>query len=1048
MCSLRPTPTVFDEEAVGRRVRQPVNFGAHGDRGCTPQGMKALLDSCGLNSESLWLKSAALFPMGVIVPRTNISIAAIEERIATMSHLYPVVNQTKHMGVAVHENVSLRGYHIIGDEMDIAKFWAGLVSHDVMVRGMDCVPKAMCWTAMVPGKVYVPYLDFDELGNSPLDLSEVLSKRVAPCIALINDAIVKQQEKALYVIFFNSRPLESGLTKFSFHVHWFNCGIQNINSWKLFLSSLTEAPRKLSWKKTAEGKWEVHPDETKPMMDLAVYSGTRQLFRGPYCGKEGNACSAMKPIKIVKEGETWKTQELQDYTTYTYILMARISVYPGARILMIGFKDQGTGAPVPMIRQPAPGAHTVKTSKMAVFVRPLLIAEILPKWQSYRKCILMGTEGVRGAVVPVDNIQIIKDEACTHKTGVWFMAIQGDTFCMKDEQHVHSQNPRCIGLLIDFNKCTISQTCYACKGKFEEFNFLHTNNRIDIKSDSDSRFTAVSHWGPDPNVHQCLLSYFAASFRLHRQSQAVYVYDESRRIWKTGVEGNMVVGQLVDKVNVDYNTYIQTYKQGVVDRQIAAYSRANPDATQEEAEVAVEKIYTEARKFVQKNNLLIKISPEVRSKLMSQLQSFKVTFELEHLNPIEHYIPMKNGLYFDVFTGETGEIKKDHYFTSVVNAERTQSKEDLEYIKAWFDEISTGNAEKALTVKLLAGYMFTMLIHDRKFYVIKGSGKNAKGVYKQFILDILEGPHNSDARYKVLNSSFWEKRANQNTGAEAPTPEAFSLQNRSVLYTDDVERVVIDAGKLKKMVAGEVGSGRTLHGTPVVIKIRGKVLWTTNHTLDLNGSDNALWERFFALEFLTKYVENLADVDEKAYRFLCNSVKVEHLLTKLDAFFTICTTALHEYYRKLPFDEARKAPSALQHFPVPVESAKLHSAMRAQQLPLASFMAQHTKVTNNPLDYVPTDKLFQNYITFLENVNEKSLRNSTTLTVFIRLLGSALDIGCGPKFVTGRALTVPVTSTNQKSYGSHEAAQYEHKNEHPEGYYLDRAIQSSASAGH
>ncbi len=1039
----RSVPTVFDPEVVGRRTRQPVNFGNHTGRGCSPIGMKALLDTCGLNSQSLWLQSAALFPCGVVVPRTAFSIPAIEERINTMTHLYPVVNQTKHIGVAVHENVNLRGYHVIGDEVDIAKFWAGLASSDVMVRGMDCIPKAMCWTAMVPGKVYVPYIDFDELGNSPEDLSEVLFKRVGPCIALINDAVVKQQERALHVVFFNSRVLESGLTKFSFHVHWFNCGIENINSWKLFLSSMTEAPRKLTWKRIDNGGWAVQADESKPMMDLAVYSGSRQLFRGPYCGKEGNAASAMKPIQIYKERDVYKIRTLTEYEPYEYILMSRISVYPSQRVLMVGFREQSTGVAVPMIRQPVPVAATVRTTKMTSFVRPLIVSEILPRWQAFRKSVLMATVGVKGAVVPTDNLRVIKDEACRMKPGVWFMAVEGDTFCLLDEQHVHSQNPRCIGIQIDFNKCTISQTCYACRSRFEEFNFLHTGNRIEIKSESDSRFTAVSHWGPDPNVHQCLLSYFTESFRMHRQSQAVYVYDDSSKTWKTGIEGNMVVGQLVDKVNADFNTYIQTYKQGVVDRQIAAFSRSKPDATQEEAEEFAEKVYGEARKFVQKNNALIKISPEVRSKLIAQLQSFKVQYELDNLNPFEHYVPMKNGLYFDVFTGETGEIKKEHYFTSLVNAERTQCKEDLECIDSWFNEISTGNKEKARIVKILAGYMFTMLVHDRKFYVIKGSGKNAKGVYKQFILDILEGPSNCDARYKLLNSSFWEKRANQNTGAEAPTPEAFSLQNRSVLYTDDMERVSVDAGKLKKMVAGEMASGRTLHGNPIHIRIRGKVFWTTNHTLDLNGSDNALWERFFPLEFLTKYVENPSDVDEPHFRFLCNVVKVEHLLTKLDAFFTLCTTALYDFYRKLPFDEVRRAPAALQHFPMPIESVKLHDAMRAQQLPLASFMAQHTKITTNPLEYVHVDKLFQNYITFLENVNEKSLRNSTTLTVFTRLLGSALDIACGPKLVTGRALTIAVVS--QKSHAAYESVQHEHKESQPEGFYLDRALQNAQS---
>lgn len=1010
---------MFQSDVVGKRTRVPVDFGRMADRGCNPLGMQALLDACHLNSSYMWLQSVNLFSSGVLAPRMSVSVAVIQERVNTMTHLYPVVNQGKRISVAVHEQASLRGFHIIGDCVDVAKFWAGLVSSDLSVRSFDIFSKAMCWTAMVPGMVYIPYLDFDELGEKASDISKVLELRVVPCITIVDRAVKAQQANAKYVVFYNTRRLEDGRSKFSFHVHWYNVGIESINSWKQFLASLTEAPRKLVWQRV-DGAWKVEPDELKPMMDLAVYGGPMQLFRGPYCGKEGDTRTALLPVNIIDASGTPLIAESKDHFPYEFILMARIAAWPSRQLHMIGFNEQLSGAPLPMIKQSqseqAPAG--VRTTKMVPFLRPILMRQLLPAWQKFRRFQLMGLPTAKGAVVPVENLRLVKDEPCRYKPGVWFFKVLGDTFCSHDPDSTHSRNPRTVGITVDFNKCVIAQTCYACGGgvKFPKYNFLHTGNDIDIQPEADSKFTAISHWGVDRTPHRFILSYFADSFAMHRSTESLYVYDEESRTWKTGVEGNMVVGTLVDRLNSDYRAYIKMYKQLVVERQLHAVSIGNPDASQDEAEEKAAGIYEEARKFMAKNTACVVVSQATRTKFLAELQSYKVEVEVDRFNHVEHYIPMKNGMYVNVFTGETGEMKKEHYFTSMVDAQLTSNQDDIREISDFFAEISTGDKEKEQTLKRIAAYCWTMLIHDRKFYVLRGSGKNAKGAYKEFIILVATGPRNSPPRFKTHNASFWERRANQNGSTEQSTPEAFALQNKTIYYVDDMARVPLDADKLKKMVAGESASGRTHYGNPVNIAIRGKVVMSTNHILDLPGSDNAVWERLFATDFLAKYVEKLIDVNPAAHRYLLNPVKVQRLHTKLDAFFTVCVEELTAFYRTMPFGPDG-LPTELHCFPVPASSEKTKEYMRSQQLPLASFMQQHTKRTDQPLGYVQIDILFHNYMTFLENMNEKTLKNGTTQANFIRLLSSGLDVVCTEKLVVGRSLTQSVVAARSMESG-------------------------------
>lgn len=974
-----------------------------------PLGVENVLNASALNVGSMWLASLTLFRYGIIANRVTVSAKTCVSRIEAIEKVYPVFEGQKALGCVVHETNQFRGYHLIGDDRDLANFWYDLFIQKSATRGFEVRSKAMSWTANVPGTVFIPYVDIDERGTHEQDLHRVLIERVLPMLDLICSKLqilCDCDTLPSYQVFFGFRRLEDGLFKFSFHIHWFTCGIENINDWKSILKDL-ELPRHLNWTKHDDGKWVVKEDENKAFIDMSVYGGRNQLFRGPYCGKKGEYNTVLYPVTIML-ADDGKFRCFPDGSKppVEMILRARIARHPKGLMMLSG----GSSAPRLVHREPSRQVlDTRQDDAMLPFLTPLLKYAILPAWQKFRSRLMLSLSNVKGAVVPTEHIQIVKNVPHSRKQGVRHLVVGGDTFCIKDPTHCHTKSPKSVGITIDFVHCKIKQSCFACESSSDWYTFLQIGNEVEIREEKDSRFTNLGHWSSVQNPHQFLLDYFPDYFRFHRLTQLVWVYDESTRIWKCGESGSVIVGKLIDKVNRDYAAYIQAKKKIVVDSQIAVYERQNPSATREAVEEFCEKIFSDARKFVQEHLQIVKVTPAARSKILGELRSFTVHREVQEFNVFPHLIPMRNRMYVNVFTCETGDIAAEHYFTSVVDAEMLpESHPDLQEMRDWFFEVCSGCKEKCLYLMRLSGYFFTFLIHDRKFYVLKGSGKNAKGLYKAFVTNILNGPEGSEPRWKSLKQNFWEKKGSHSESPEAPSPEAYELMNKALYYSDDMDRVSIDACKVKRIVAGEPQSARTLFAKPIQVKPRGKILWTTNFFPDGPGNDNAYWERFVLMLFNTKYVQDTKDVDEKQWRFLQNEVKYKNLLEKTDAFFTVAVLELFRYYRSLPFDHSLQQPLNLAAFPIPQQVVDATIEARETQLPLAAFIREHTTPALYPMEFVTIELLFTNYIQFLENINEKRARNETTQSSFVRLLSAALDIECNKTHVQKTKLTKPV----------------------------------------
>ena len=746
--------------AAPRGQGKPIDFGTYGTCGVTPFGVRWLLDTAELNREGLWQRSAELWAHGVMCPRSSNTDDGIDKRINELSQHYPANGTTKYLGVAVHERklrrtgeslrYLFRGDHVIGDYVNIAELWADFYLKTSSV-GWDLRKEAVCWSGQAPGSVFVPYVDLDERAPTGC-FSDVWRDRVVPTVAVINAAITKLGVRPDRTpVFMNIReiPEQPGLAKYSFHLHWPGLGIRNIGKWKSFLLSLDELPRAVEWIQE-DGKWNAQPKVSgAPIADMAVYGGKMQLFRGPFSGKRGDASSVMYPVVVTAGPGNEYEYKYHNETTgcdrvkiVNHILDARITAYPtDVKILDIpdcAIRPVLPAAPhVASVRsrvctEPSVAPMDPTIDNIHRFITPFLERFILPEWQAFRQKMLLNTGGVAGAVVPTANL-VINHERKAERRGRAFFSVVGDTFCECDPSHIHTANPGKIGLVLDYVRSTIAQTCFVCgpSVRFPVYSFLHTGNQIRMIPRERCGHSRVSCWGKSPSPYQAFLDFYGDRVCMQGETQLVHIYDEDKRVWCSGRPGNAIAGRLIDNLNRVHSEYIDAQRRVFMDIAIARLDgedegddgdesedgdyddedgkKEKPPATRDDAIRSIEK---KARAFIAKRCPFVTFPPTSRAKFLVDLSGCNVHVQVLQMNPFANLIPMANGQCIDVFTGAITDMNRHHYFTSVVNAKFNPEDPNIPTLLDWILEISTGDNEKAVYLKRMGAYCMTMLVHD------------------------------------------------------------------------------------------------------------------------------------------------------------------------------------------------------------------------------------------------------------------------------------------------------------------------------------------------
>lgn len=1002
------------------------DFHGYENKGIHPIGIQRLLTvSPVTNNKNYYVLKKSLLVYGVIGIKIhkNSPPQKLQDVLQILKNNYPHVDGFSRFGVVIaqtrkysfHEQMTIRGLHLVGDVQDLALLWSHLSSGVTKIQNFNIDLCCLCWGgySVTPDRV-LAYLDFDEYvpllsgkdeddGSSFLTVENVIENRIVPAINLVSRELKQTEIETKIQLFFGERleKGKNGLKKVSFHVHFFNV-VVDVKDFKMMLKGLDTVKKRI-WRQTSNGGWVYTDDPKNNIFDTTVYGGEKQLFRGPFCGKSGEVAPLL-PVELHQVNDKWvvksdimeaKSSEELDTVKQEMIFRARITspIIQEAGMFFADlskFRETNNDSISRTDNSTFEPLISIKSDHLYKMTRGMIYQDVLPKWLQMRKKQASETGGLGYVPFTLDKNSV--DDIPNPRTSyVRFITVPTDTYCSTDNSHFHSKQFKTpIRYHIDLHQCTIRQYCFACGTGGPLFHWLHTDGVITPMTEKQSDLTKEKFF-LQLKDHRAV-TFFAGFFRdflLYNTVQdSVYVFNEEMKVWTSGPTANIVINRLIDKLNKLAQDH-SVCQQEIVNRRLLEQldvPRHSPEYKEEE-----KKLIKKSRKFLKKNTPFLSFSMAFRQKLMTDLRSIDLIFSVKEMNTFPHLIPMKNQHAFNVFTGDVVPCQKEHLFTSLLDVNLTDCEHDISVINEWFKQVTTGDQEKLVYVQQICAYMFTHLMHDRMFFVFKGSGKNGKSLLKELLLKSTTGAYSTDTRYKNLNQQYWEKRANSNVSSESASPESFQLIDKSILSTDDIEQTIIDAGKLKRLVAGEQISGRPLYGVPRPIFPRGKILWTSNHWPLLNGNDNALWERFSPIEFLGKWVQDPDMVNEKEFVFLQDNIKYTQILKMTDAFFTICVKELSTYYQTLESDQ-NDSPICLTPFPLPGYVKKLKSSIRAEQLPLASFVLSYTKETQNPLEFTPVAELFKDYLVFLENNNEGYLRKSTTRNLFERQLVTSLEV--------------------------------------------------------
>lgn len=968
-----------------------MDFFGNDAKGFAPLGMATFLRNSQYDKPKHWAFQRRLLAAGCLstarLTRGNI----IGPMIETMCKEAPIVRGIQTVGVVASEKqANPRGSYIIGDQEDLAACWA-------------TSDRGLYWTAMSPSHWYVPYIDFDEYNDTDCFLD--VWERVGPAITIVGDALVPltgMPTRPEFTMTYNKRIVDQprpGLWKFSFHVHFHELICEDIQEWKAFLSGLP-VPRRRLWKPFEEQ--EPFVELSSPLYDLSVYGGRTQLFRGPYCGKAGNALAVMKPIRVCDEYDNsdlvFVPREVEAETKAEYILRCRISVPPTNEFVKLRFV---TAQPERLVTSAPAAAWDIMS-----FWVPLVEAYILPAWQQFRASLASTINGLDGCTIPVSSLSVTRLAENNQPPHIALYTIANDTFCEMDAKHCHSGGTHPIRCVIDFVHGSIWQGCRACDKNGKKYHFLRANEIVIVEPDAlQTRATLVPFCCS--RYHHFIQYYYSELFVRTQLSTAALVYDQRNGLWVDGDDGNALVGELVTQCNdkyAEYARYVEDHNMKArIQARVEILVQSNPPDFGEQLEKAKVEEKAEAEKRLAKAGPLLPYTLNHRSQFLRDLRAYPCKNEIDDMDPHTHLVPMKNNTCYNIYTGETRAITQRDYFTSICNAELTRDATEIKEIEGWFYEIGSGNPEKITLLKRVAAYLMTMQTHDRKFYVLQGNGKNGKGAFKSFLCAILSAPR-SPSRWASLPHAFWETQ--RNCSPENASPVSYGLKDKTLYYTDDMPRFPVAAGKIKSIVAHEVMSGRALYCKPIKFTPKGKILWTANPFPGIPGDDNASWERYVLIPFTSKYVE--AKENPALWRFKQDRVRMDRLLTYTDAFFTVAMTALTAYYQET-MTPGSATPSILGPLPIPDDLVEVRKQARHRELPLARFVDIHLAPTDEESQWTTTTQAFDTYLTFLETENETTQKKRTTHQIFENMLSSAMDFTVVDSVIHGYRLVFTAT---------------------------------------
>ena len=457
-----------------------------------------------------------------------------------------------------------------------------------------------------------------------------------------------------------------------------------------------------------------------------------------------------------------------------------------------------------------------------------------------------------------------------------------DRFCEHDSNHQHLQNPDGkITYTADLANLVVRQNCWVCgmnAGRGKWYPLCDNNGwSTHFHTVNTAKMNRRNHIGEMIFDSDYTGQFFFASlhsyFLYHSDiGTYVHVYDELTKTWATEQQAESLI-------HVMYRSWQRNFVEEVDDL-LTLCQLTWPD---------VPKSMSVMQKVTKIGNSGYNEAIVKAHRMVDQQAEAKL------MDPLAHLVPLKDGTCFNVFTGEVRPIVKTDRFTSTIEGKLIDPHHpDCDIIRQWVLEMCDCRPLFRTHMLRHFGYDFTRLVSERRMVVMRGPGRDGKGTTSKMMGNTL------GERYLALKDGFFGEENNRRSDAEAPSAHALELRYKTLAMIEDLKDGFLDGGKIKSYVAADVVTGRQLHCKyPVHFQQQSKIMIATNHDVQFRNFDNALGDRILIWPMDVRWVQEM-DANDNHTQMKADENKRDSMLTKIDAFTTVCLFAIRDFYLENP----------------------------------------------------------------------------------------------------------------------------------------------------
>lgn len=244
-----------------------------------------------------------------------------------------------------------------------------------------------------------------------------------------------------------------------------------------------------------------------------------------------------------------------------------------------------------------------------------------------------------------------------------------------------------------------------------------------------------------------------------------------------------------------------------------------------------------------------------RIKAMLQLaQSIPgVSISMEQLDANPDLLNVQNGT-IDLTTGELLPFDSKHLITKIIEIPYTRSESWTEggNWMNFLSEIFKGDAELISYVQRVVGYTLGGHISERKIFFLWGDGRNGKSTFVNALARIL----GQDYSKRLPISALLKKKS------EGIPNDIAQLKGARLAYCSEApEGKELDEAFVKDASGGEKITARFMRGEWFSFTPEFKLWLSTNHKPEIQGSDDAIWDRIALIPFEFRVPEGEIDPD-------------------------------------------------------------------------------------------------------------------------------------------------------------------------------------------